>query len=107
MLEAMRWHATGRSSMSDLEKVVYIADYSEPDREYPLAGFVRELSFVSLDEAVFVVSWATILYLEEKHAKIHSQTRECYTYYKKKLGSQRYSELEAQVTSYLENHLKK
>jgi HD superfamily phosphohydrolase YqeK len=50
-LDAIRHHSTGRPSMSKLEKIVYVSDYSEPFRKYPDVDMIRTLSFDNLDRA--------------------------------------------------------
>lgn len=50
---AIRWHTTGRAGMSTLEKIIYLADYIEPTRDFCDLTQLRELAFRDLDEAVF------------------------------------------------------
>jgi len=50
--DAIMWHTTGRARMSDLEKVIYIADYIEPTRDFPGVETLRELAYNNLDEAM-------------------------------------------------------
>lgn len=50
--DAITWHTTGRPNMSSLEKVVYIADYIEPTRDFDGVGRLRELAYEDLDMAV-------------------------------------------------------
>lgn len=52
VLAAAKSHTTGRVGMSNLEKIIYIADFTEPGRNFPEADEVRSLSEKSLDEAV-------------------------------------------------------
>ncbi len=33
--EAIRWHTTGKPDMTLLEKIIYLADYIEPNRDFP------------------------------------------------------------------------
>ncbi len=52
ILGAVRYHTTGKSGMTLLEKVVYIADYISAERNYPDVDVMRNLSLnVGLDEA--------------------------------------------------------
>lgn len=50
--EAIRWHTTGRANMSLLEKIIYVADYIEPNRTLPYVDELRYLAFTDLDAAV-------------------------------------------------------
>ena len=52
VVEAIRWHTTGRAGMSTLEKVMYMADYMEPNRDFPGVERLRELAYSDLDEAM-------------------------------------------------------
>lgn len=47
--EAICWHTTGKADMTILEKIVYLADYIEPNREFPGVQELRELTAQSLD----------------------------------------------------------
>lgn len=50
--DAIRYHTTGRAGMKVLEKVIYIADYIEPARQFPGVQTVRDLAFYDLDAAM-------------------------------------------------------
>lgn len=52
VVEAIRWHTTGRADMTLLEKILYIADYVEPNRELPGVEALRYLARTDLDAAV-------------------------------------------------------
>ena len=49
---AIMWHTTGRAQMSVLEKVIYLADYIEPVRDFDGVGELRALAYKDLDEAM-------------------------------------------------------
>ena len=51
MVNAVSFHTTGRQNMSQLEKVIYIADAVEPNRDYPGVEKLRKLAFKDLDKA--------------------------------------------------------
>ena len=44
---AIRWHTTGRADMTLLEKIIYIADYIEPTRDFEGVERLRELADLS------------------------------------------------------------
>lgn len=50
--EAIRWHTTGKPDMSLLEKIIYLADYIEPTRDFPGVDRLRELAFEDLNKAM-------------------------------------------------------
>ena len=52
ILNAIRYHTTGRANMSLLEKIIYTADYTSKERSYPGADVMREKSRRSLEEAM-------------------------------------------------------
>lgn len=49
---AICWHTTGRPNMSLLEKIIYMADYIEPNRSFPGVDELRELAYKDLDRAM-------------------------------------------------------
>ena len=58
IINAVRYHTTGRAGMSLLEKVVYIADLTSADRSYPDAAYVRRLGEIDLDQCIaFSCRW--------------------------------------------------
>ena len=52
VLDAAKYHTTGRLGMTLLEKIIYVADFTEVGRKYPQSKEVRELARENLDEAV-------------------------------------------------------
>ena len=82
ILDAIKYHTTGKSKMSDLTKVIYLADYIEVGRKFKEASTIRELAYKSLDSAVFEMTKNTINYLQNKGLDIYSKTFETYNYYK-------------------------
>ncbi|MCF0137926.1 MAG: nicotinate (nicotinamide) nucleotide adenylyltransferase [Oscillospiraceae bacterium] len=52
--EAIRWHTTGKPHMSLLEKIIYMADYIEPNRDFEGVDKLRELAYKNLDEAMLL-----------------------------------------------------
>lgn len=91
ILNAICYHTTGRPEMSPLEKVIYIADYIEPERvrakrtyaELEELREVRRLAYHDLDSALCKILSDTLTYLSKKGGRIDDMTRETYEYYKK------------------------
>ncbi|MBX4150041.1 bis(5'-nucleosyl)-tetraphosphatase (symmetrical) YqeK [Paenibacillus sp. FSL W7-1279] len=52
VLNAIRYHTSGRVGMTLLDKVVCLADYMEPGRDFPGVNNIRELANHSLEEAL-------------------------------------------------------
>ncbi len=87
ILNAIRFHTTGRPEMSLLEEIVFAADYIEPGRSSaPDLGHLRRLCFENLDEGVLEILAQTLNYLNEKKQNIDRHTVETYQYYKELLG---------------------
>jgi len=86
VLNAIRWHTTGRPNMSLLEKMVYVADYIEPKRDKaPNLPQIRKLAFEDLDLALLKILEDTLDYLDESSDEMDSMTKKTYDYYKEKL----------------------
>ncbi|MNI24526.1 putative nicotinate-nucleotide adenylyltransferase [compost metagenome] len=66
ILGAIRYHTSGREGMSLLEKVVCLADYMEPGRDFPGVNEIRRLSEVSLEEGLVAGFDSTISLLLQK-----------------------------------------
>jgi HD superfamily phosphohydrolase YqeK len=76
VLEAIRYHVTGRPSPSPLEKALYLADICEPNRDFEEFEFLHEIAREDPDLAVVV--WIGIKYVlvERLGRKPHRRTRE-------------------------------
>lgn len=83
ILNAIRYHTTGRPDMSTLEKIIYIADYIEPGRKQ-LEGLemVRRLAFQDLDCAVEKILANTLAYLRSTDTQVDDMTSRTYAFYK-------------------------
>lgn len=83
ILNAMRYHTTGRKEMSTLEKIVFIADYIEPARDQKDVDTIRDIVFKEhkLDKAIFEITKKNMQYLIKNNSSIYKLTLECYNYY--------------------------
>ncbi len=81
ILQAVNHHTTGSKNMSDLDKVIYVADFIEDGRDFPGVNEARESANRSLDEGVLFETKHTLLYLINKQSPIHPKTLETYNYY--------------------------
>lgn len=50
--DSIRWHTTGKPDMTLLEKIIYMADYIEPNRDFDGVDELRRLAYENLDEAM-------------------------------------------------------
>ena len=72
--EAILWHTTGKADMTLLDKVLYMADYIEPNRDFEGVDRLRELAYTDLDRAMLLGVDATIREMEERGYLIHTNT---------------------------------
>lgn len=85
-------HTTGRPAMSMLDKIIYIADYIEPNRnQAPELSRIRKLAFLDIDEALYAILKNTLAYLEATGGEIDPMTCKAYDYYHKKNEEKRES----------------
>ena len=66
ILNAMRWHTTGRENMTTLDKIIYMADMIEPRRNFPEVDKIRKITFEDLDSGFLMALNHTIKYLLSK-----------------------------------------
>lgn len=78
ILQAVRYHTTGRTGMSLLEKVVCVADYIEPNRSYPGVDNIRHLAHEDLDAALAAALGGTIQFLIDKKQSVYPLTLHAY-----------------------------
>lgn len=76
VLNAIRFHTTGRRQMTDIEKIIYIADAIEPDREYEGVEIVREVVKRDLNGALLISMQQTVEFLKKKNVSINKNTIE-------------------------------
>ena len=74
ILEAVTYHTTGKKRMSSLEKIIYLADYIEPNRNFPGVEDLRKTALRDLDEAVLMALEGTIKYVISKGELLHPDT---------------------------------
>ena len=85
--DAIFYHTTGRPNMTLLDKIIYIADYMEPNRcEAPNLDEIRRLAFEDIDECLYKILEASLKYLKGKDVVIDPITEETYLYYKKQMN---------------------
>ena len=82
ILSAITWHTTGRPGMTLLDKIIYIADYIEPNRNIlPEMDIIRKEAFSDIDKCLLHILKNCVTYLDNKKAVIDPLTRETYEYY--------------------------
>lgn len=89
VLEAITYHTTGRPKMSLLDKIVFIADYIEPNRvQAPRLEQIRKLAFEDIDACLYMILEDSLAYLQTKSEVIDPMTEQTYLYYKKEWKEQ-------------------
>jgi len=81
ILQAIRLHTTGAADMGLLDKIIYVADYIEPGRNFPGVEEAREIALVDLDKAVAYETKHTLLHLINQEAVIYPKTIETYNHW--------------------------
>lgn len=76
ILQAIENHTTGRKNMGMIEKIIYLADFIEPGRNYPGVDHLRELAEENLDRAVFKALNNTMIYVLRTGKLLHPNTLE-------------------------------
>lgn len=87
LVNAVRFHTTGRPGMSTLEKIIFVSDYIEPGRKpFPGLETAREAAFKDLDLGVLIVLKQTLEYLKTQNQTCHSLTVQTYMYMQEQMA---------------------
>lgn len=73
---AIFWHTTGKADMKLLEKIIYLADYMEPTRDFPGVEELRALAETDLDAAVLKGLEMSIQEMSDRGLRVHHNTLE-------------------------------
>lgn len=74
ILNAIRYHTTGRCGMGLLEKIIYLADSLEKNRNYPGVQELREMTPNTIDEYVYILMVRTKKYVESLGIKFNDRS---------------------------------
>lgn len=74
VLEAIRIHTTGKLNMSKLDKLLFLADAIEENRDYPGVDYIRQQGQKNLNLGVLASMDNTINFLKAKNAKFYDDT---------------------------------
>lgn len=80
VLDAIYYHTIGRADMTLIDKIVYIADYIEPGRNFPGVEEIRDMAFMDLNESILMAMDNSILFLIKNNSLIHPNTLEARNY---------------------------
>lgn len=90
VINAVRYHTTGRPDMTDMEKIIFVADYIEENREYETCKNARntylqnEKTVKNLDKLIYTILKYTVDHLKEKKVYIHPLTIETMKWYERR-----------------------
>ena len=83
VVEAIRWHTTGKADMTLLEKIIYVADYMEPCRNFPGVEKLRQLAFSDMDAALRLGLEMTLELLKKQGSEVSPGSREALAWLRK------------------------
>lgn len=83
--QAIRWHTTGKEDMTLLEKIIYLADYIEPTRDFCDLTELRRLAFEDLDRALLLGFTMAVTDLAKKGMPVHPNSVRARDYLKRTL----------------------
>ena len=86
VVSAIYWHTTGKPDMTLLEKIVYMADYMEPNRAFEGVQELRELAWTDLDRAMLRAFEISVEMLERRGRRVDEHSRKALEYMQKQLG---------------------
>ncbi len=76
VVAAIRSHTTGKADMNTLEKIIYVADYTEPNRDFPGVEELRAMALSDLDGALRSGLHSTVSLLREQGRAISPASTE-------------------------------
>ena len=80
VVSAICHHTTGRAGMNLLETIIYVADYIEPNRDFPGVERLRELAFSDIDAALKLGLEMTLEHLKEQGGEVSPASRQALDY---------------------------
>ncbi len=88
VLHAILVHTTGCPNMSLLDKIIFVSDYIEPNRDKAKRlTEIRQMSFLNLDFAILMILEDTMDYILGNNQYLDATTKETYEYYVKEKRS--------------------
>ena len=80
ILSAIRYHSTGRSNMTLLEKIIFLADFIEPGRNFEDIDKAREIAYEDIDDAIIFTCNKILTFTINNHKIIHNDTLDTRNY---------------------------
>lgn len=85
---AIRWHTTGKPDMTLLEKIIYMADYIEPNRDFPGVEELRKLAYEDLDKAMALGLEMSLEDIKSSGQEPYKDTVEAFEWYSQLVNKQ-------------------
>ena len=82
VVDAIECHTTGKADMNLLEKIIYVADYMEPCRNFPGVEDLRHLAFTDMDAALKLGLEMTLEHLKRQGNEVSPESREALAWLK-------------------------
>lgn len=84
VVQAIRHHTTGKADMTLLEKIIYVADYMEPNRDFPGVEQLRKFAFSNIDAALKLGLEMTLALLNQQGREVSPESAEALAWLEKK-----------------------
>jgi nicotinate-nucleotide adenylyltransferase len=81
VVSAIASHTTGKAGMNTLEKIIYVADYMEPNRNFPGVEKLRHLAEIDLDAAMKLGLEMTLEHLARQGSTVSPESLEALAYF--------------------------
>ena len=81
VVSAICHHTTGRAGMNLLETIIYVADYMEPNRDFPGVERLRELAYTDIQAALKLGLEMTLEHLKKQGSEVSPESREALEYF--------------------------
>lgn len=76
VVSAIRNHTTGKADMNLLETIIYVADYMEPNRDFPGVERLRGLAYTDLQGALRLGLEMTLEHLKDQGSEVSPESRQ-------------------------------
>lgn len=83
VVSAIRHHTTGKADMNVLEAIIYVADYMEPNRDFPGVEELRALAFSDLQAALKLGLEMTLVHLKDQGSEVSPESRQALDWLKR------------------------
>ena len=80
VVSAIRSHTTGKPAMNLLETIIYVADYMEPNRDFPGVEKLRKLAYTDIQAALKLGLEMTMDHLKKQGSEVSPESRETLAY---------------------------